>query len=164
MLTPREKSLLLEKFSPEEDQARDAASSRTLSPTHYQQITPCPPPPPPLPSSLWIPCSSWSQCIPPEHLSSNSDTCSTTLQSRLPCLTSLLPVDHSLHELGEGPVCSSLAYGTAHALCIVALISQRNLVVACLFEGRDHWPPLYGHIQVAKLWDPSLMVTDLVHR
>ena len=34
--TPREKSPLLEKFSPEEDRINDAASSRTASPTHYQ--------------------------------------------------------------------------------------------------------------------------------
>ena len=36
MLTPREKSPLPEKFSPEEDQTHNAASSRTVSPTHYQ--------------------------------------------------------------------------------------------------------------------------------
>ena len=36
MLTPREKSSLPEKFSPEEDQTHDAASSRTASPTHNQ--------------------------------------------------------------------------------------------------------------------------------
>ena len=37
MLTPREKSPLPEKPSSEEDQTHDAASSRTASPTHYQQ-------------------------------------------------------------------------------------------------------------------------------
>ena len=36
MLSPREKSLLPETFSSEEDQTYDAASSRTASPTHYQ--------------------------------------------------------------------------------------------------------------------------------
>ena len=36
MLTPKEKSTVLEKFSPEEDQTQDAASSRTVSPAHYQ--------------------------------------------------------------------------------------------------------------------------------
>ena len=36
MLTPREKSPLPEKFS-QEDRTHDAASSRTASPTHYQQ-------------------------------------------------------------------------------------------------------------------------------
>ena len=35
-LNPREKSPLPEKFSPEEDQTHDAASSRTASPTHNQ--------------------------------------------------------------------------------------------------------------------------------
>ena len=35
MLTPREKSPL-----PEEDRTRDAASSRTASPTHYQRAIP----------------------------------------------------------------------------------------------------------------------------
>ena len=35
MLTPREKSPLPDKFSPEEDRTHDAASSRTASPTHY---------------------------------------------------------------------------------------------------------------------------------
>ena len=37
MLAPREKSLLPEKISPEEDQTHDAALSRTVSSTHYQQ-------------------------------------------------------------------------------------------------------------------------------
>ena len=37
MLTPKEKSPLLEKISSEEDQTHDAASSRTVSPTHYQR-------------------------------------------------------------------------------------------------------------------------------
>ena len=36
MLTPREDSPLQEKFSSEEDQTHNAASSRTASPTHYQ--------------------------------------------------------------------------------------------------------------------------------
>ena len=36
MLSPREKSSVLEKFSLDEDQTHDAASSRTASPTHYQ--------------------------------------------------------------------------------------------------------------------------------
>ena len=35
MLTPRDKSSLPEKFSPEEDGTHDAASSRTASPAHY---------------------------------------------------------------------------------------------------------------------------------
>ena len=42
MLTPREKSPLREQFSPEEDRTHDAASSRTESPTHYQQTIPAP--------------------------------------------------------------------------------------------------------------------------
>ena len=37
MLTSREKSPLPEKFSIEEGQTHDAASSRAVSPTHYQQ-------------------------------------------------------------------------------------------------------------------------------
>ena len=37
MLTPREKNPCLpEKFSPAEDRTHDTASSRTVSPTHYQ--------------------------------------------------------------------------------------------------------------------------------
>ena len=40
MLTPREKSPLPEKFSPEEDQTHNTASSRTVSPIHYQQAIP----------------------------------------------------------------------------------------------------------------------------
>ena len=40
MLTPREKSPQPEKFSSEEDRTHDAASSRTASPTHYQQAIP----------------------------------------------------------------------------------------------------------------------------
>ena len=36
MLTPREKSSLPEKFLSEEDQTHDAATHRTVSPTHYQ--------------------------------------------------------------------------------------------------------------------------------
>ena len=36
ILVPREKSPLLEKFSSEEDQTHNTASSRTASPTHYQ--------------------------------------------------------------------------------------------------------------------------------
>ena len=36
MLTPREKSPLLEKFSSMKDQTNDAASSRTVCPTYYQ--------------------------------------------------------------------------------------------------------------------------------
>ena len=40
MLTPRGKSPLQEKFSPEEDRTHDAASSRTVSPTHYQRAIP----------------------------------------------------------------------------------------------------------------------------
>ena len=42
MLTPREKSPLSEKFSLEEDWTNDAASSRTVSPTHYQPAIPDP--------------------------------------------------------------------------------------------------------------------------
>ena len=42
MLTPREKSLLPEHFSPEEDWTHDAASSRTVSPTQYQWAIPIP--------------------------------------------------------------------------------------------------------------------------
>ena len=42
MFTPREKSPLLEKFSSEEDQTHNAASSRTVRPTHYQQAIPAP--------------------------------------------------------------------------------------------------------------------------
>ena len=37
MLAPREKAYLLENFSPEEDGTHNTASSRTGSPTHYQQ-------------------------------------------------------------------------------------------------------------------------------
>ena len=37
MLTPREKSPLLEKISSEEDGTHDAAASRTTSATHYQR-------------------------------------------------------------------------------------------------------------------------------
>ena len=37
MLTPQEKSPLLEKFYSEEDRTHDAASSRIVSPTHYQR-------------------------------------------------------------------------------------------------------------------------------
>ena len=40
ILTPREKSPLLEKLSPEEDQTHDTASSRTASPTHEQRAIP----------------------------------------------------------------------------------------------------------------------------
>ena len=43
VLTPREKSPLLEKFSSEEDQTHNAASSRAACPTHYQQAIPAPP-------------------------------------------------------------------------------------------------------------------------
>ena len=42
MLTPWEKSPLAEKFSSEEDRTNDAASSRTMSSTHYQQAIPAP--------------------------------------------------------------------------------------------------------------------------
>ena len=44
MLTPREKYISppLEKFSSEEDRTHDAASSRTVSPTHYQRAIPAP--------------------------------------------------------------------------------------------------------------------------
>ena len=42
MSTPRENSPLPEKFSSEEDQTHDAASSRTASPTHYQWAIPAP--------------------------------------------------------------------------------------------------------------------------
>ena len=42
MLTPREKSPLMEHFSSEEDWTQDAASSRTVSPTHYQRANPFP--------------------------------------------------------------------------------------------------------------------------
>ena len=42
MLTPREKSPLLETFSLEEYRTHDAASSRTASPTHYQRAIPAP--------------------------------------------------------------------------------------------------------------------------
>ena len=42
MLTPRGKSPLLEKLSPEEDRTNDAVQSRTVSPTHYQQAIPAP--------------------------------------------------------------------------------------------------------------------------
>ena len=42
ILTPRKKSSLPEKFSSEEDQTHDAASSRTASPTHYQRAIPAP--------------------------------------------------------------------------------------------------------------------------
>ena len=41
-LSPREKSSLPEKFSPEEDRTHDAASSRTTGPTHYQRVIPAP--------------------------------------------------------------------------------------------------------------------------
>ena len=44
MLTPREKSPLPEKISPEEDRTHNAASSRTASPTHYQRTIPAPKP------------------------------------------------------------------------------------------------------------------------
>ena len=37
ILTPREKSLPVEKFSSEEDWTHDSASCMTVSPTHYQQ-------------------------------------------------------------------------------------------------------------------------------
>ena len=40
MLTPREKSPLPEKFSPEEDGTHDAASSRTAVPAHYRRAIP----------------------------------------------------------------------------------------------------------------------------
>ena len=42
MLTPREKSPLLKKFSPEEDRTYNAASIRTVSLTHYQPASPAP--------------------------------------------------------------------------------------------------------------------------
>ena len=42
MLTPREKSPLPENFSSEEDGTHDAASSRTVSPTHCQRAIPVP--------------------------------------------------------------------------------------------------------------------------
>ena len=42
MLTPREKSPLPEKFSSAEDWTHDAASSRTVSSTHYQPANPAP--------------------------------------------------------------------------------------------------------------------------
>ena len=42
MLTPREKSPLPKKFSPEEDRTQEATSGRTASPTHYQQAVPVP--------------------------------------------------------------------------------------------------------------------------
>ena len=42
MLTPREKSLLREKFSSAEDRTHDAVSSSTVSPTHYQRAIPAP--------------------------------------------------------------------------------------------------------------------------
>ena len=48
-LTPKEKSPLPEKFSSEEDQTHNAASSRTASPTHYQLSYSSPPPSPPHP-------------------------------------------------------------------------------------------------------------------
>ena len=53
MLTPREKSLQPEKFSPEEDQTQAAASGRTASPTHYQPAIPTPP------SSLFSALTCW---------------------------------------------------------------------------------------------------------
>ena len=40
MLILRDKSPLPEKFSSEENQTHDAASSRTASPTHYQRAIP----------------------------------------------------------------------------------------------------------------------------
>ena len=43
MLTPRGKALLPEKkISSEEDRTHDAATSRTVSPTHYQRAIPVP--------------------------------------------------------------------------------------------------------------------------
>ena len=42
MLTPREKSPLPEKCSPEEDRTNKSSSSRTASPTHYQRAIPAP--------------------------------------------------------------------------------------------------------------------------
>ena len=42
MLTPREKSLLPEKFSSEEDRTHDVVSSRTASPTHDQRANRAP--------------------------------------------------------------------------------------------------------------------------
>ena len=39
MLTPREKSSLVQKISSEEDRTHDATTSRTASPTHYQPNT-----------------------------------------------------------------------------------------------------------------------------
>ena len=42
MLTLREKSPLLEKFSPEECRTHDAASNRTASPAHYLRAIPAP--------------------------------------------------------------------------------------------------------------------------
>ena len=42
MFTPREESPLPEKFSTEEDQTHDTASSRTVSPTHHKQAIPAP--------------------------------------------------------------------------------------------------------------------------
>ena len=42
MLTPREKSLLPKIFSSEEGRTHNAAWSRTVSPTHYQQAIPAP--------------------------------------------------------------------------------------------------------------------------
>ena len=40
ILTPREKSILPEKFSSEKDRTHDAASSRTVNSTHYQRAIP----------------------------------------------------------------------------------------------------------------------------
>ena len=42
MLTPKEKKTLPGKKSSGEDRTRDAASSRTASPTHYQPAIPAP--------------------------------------------------------------------------------------------------------------------------
>ena len=42
MLTPREKSPLPGKFFSKEDRTHNAASSRTVSPTHYQRAIPAP--------------------------------------------------------------------------------------------------------------------------
>ena len=42
MVTPREKSPLVEKFSPDEDRTHYTASSRTVSPRHSQRLIPAP--------------------------------------------------------------------------------------------------------------------------
>ena len=91
MFTPKEKSPLLEEFTPEEDKTHNAASSRTASPTHYQQAISAPK------AGVWSQvCQSWGKrpITPPLRQSNNR-------KQFVACLTSQQHV-----SVSQGRTCS----------------------------------------------------------